>query len=58
MEYECMEEHQRNIDEHHYKSKCCNSYILANSLGEWFCSACGKELKENEVYVEIKKVCG
>lgn len=44
MEYICKKENQEDLDGLKLKSKCCNANIIANSLDEWFCSNCNKEV--------------
>lgn len=40
--YICEKENQKYVDNNKLKSKCCQEYILANSLDEYYCSCCGE----------------
>lgn len=47
MEYVCEKENQEYLDSIKLKSKCCNANLIANSLDEWFCSECSKEVVDD-----------
>lgn len=44
--YECETENQKYLDKLNLKSECCNCNLISNSLDEWFCENCFKEVKE------------
>jgi hypothetical protein len=43
--YECEKENQEYLDSLNLKSSCCNDDLIATTMDNWLCVACGQEHK-------------
>jgi hypothetical protein len=53
--YECEKENQEYLDSLNLKSSCCNDDLIATTMDNWLCVACGQEHKPKEMIKNATK---